>query len=132
MDPGHFRRREHTLAVASSRSAISPQSNSDGGAGILMFATIYTPNFYLQAALRNRTESRANPVDLVELQERKAITVKLNDAAAQAGVRKAMTPSQALARCLQVAIKTRSRPQEAVVQEILLHYAFRLSPFAYW
>jgi nucleotidyltransferase/DNA polymerase involved in DNA repair len=94
-----------------------------------MFATIYTPNFYLQAALRHRTESLSDPVALIETHERKAIIVQLNEAAEQAGVRKGMTPSQALARCLQVAIKTRSRAQEAVIQEILLHYAFTLSPF---
>src|SRR3981081_2483926 len=129
MDPGHFRGRERTLPAASSHSAISPQSNSDGGAGILMFATIYTPNFYLQAALHHRTESPSNPVALIETHERKAIVVQLNEAAEQAGVRIGMTPSQALARCLQVAIKTRSRLQEAVMQEILLHYAFTLSPF---
>jgi nucleotidyltransferase/DNA polymerase involved in DNA repair len=94
-----------------------------------MFATIYTPNFYLQAALRHRTESPMNPVALIETHERKAVIVQLNEAAEQAGVRKGMTPSQALARCLHVAIKTRSRAQEAVMQEILLHYAFTLSPF---
>src|SRR3979411_2350681 len=97
MDPGDFRRREHTLAAASSRSAISPQSNSDGGAGILMFATIYTPNFYLQAALRHRTESPMNPVALIETHERKAVIVQLNEAAEQAGVGKRRDATQSLA-----------------------------------
>jgi protein ImuB len=94
-----------------------------------MFATIYTPNFYLQAALRHRMEMRPDPVALIETQERKAVIVQLNKAAEQAGVRKGMTPSQALARCLQVAIKTRAPRQEEVLQQILLHYAFTLSPF---
>jgi hypothetical protein len=40
-----------------------------------------------------------------------------------------MTPSQALARCLQVVIKARARGQEQSIQEILLHCAFTLSPF---
>src|SRR5438045_9580168 len=40
-----------------------------------------------------------------------------------------MTPSQALARSLQVVIKVRARSQEKSIHETLLHYAFTLSPF---
>jgi hypothetical protein len=40
-----------------------------------------------------------------------------------------MTPSQALARSLQVVIKVRARTQEKSIQNMLLHYAFMLSPF---
>jgi hypothetical protein len=40
-----------------------------------------------------------------------------------------MTPSQALGRFLHVVIKVRIRQQEKSIQEILLHYAFTLSPF---
>ena len=40
-----------------------------------------------------------------------------------------MTPSQALARSLQIVIKVRARQQEKSIQKILLHYAFTLSPF---
>jgi hypothetical protein len=40
-----------------------------------------------------------------------------------------MTPSQALARSLQVVIKVRARIQEKSIQEILLHHTFSLSPF---
>jgi hypothetical protein len=40
-----------------------------------------------------------------------------------------MSPSQALARYLQVTIKARGRMQEKSIQEMLLHYAFTLSPF---
>jgi len=94
-----------------------------------MFATIYLPNFYLQAAMRHQRELRAKPVALIEEQERKPLIIQLNEAAEQAGICKGMTPSQALARCLQVAIKTRARSQEKSIQEILLHYAFTLSAF---
>ncbi len=94
-----------------------------------MFATIYAPNFYLQAALRHRDTAATQPAALIEEQEKKSVIMQLNEAAEQAGVRKGMTPSQALARCLQVAIKIRSRPQEAVMHEILLHFAFTLSPY---
>src|SRR6266581_2388569 len=89
-----------------------------------MFATIYLPNFYLQAATRHQPELRAKPVGLIEEQQRKPMIIQLNEPAQNAGIRKGMTPSQALARCLSVVIKAR-----ASTQEILLHYAFSFSPF---
>ena len=94
-----------------------------------MFATIYLPNFYLQAAMRHQPELRAQPVALLEEQEKKPVIIQLNEAAEQAGIRKGMTPSQALARYLQITIKARARTQEKSIQEMLLHYAFTLSPF---
>jgi nucleotidyltransferase/DNA polymerase involved in DNA repair len=95
----------------------------------LMFATIYLPNFYLQAAMRHQPKLRAQPVALLEEQEKKPLIIQLNEPAEQAGIRKGMTPSQALARYLQVTIKARARTQEKSIQEMLLHYAFTLSPF---
>ena len=94
-----------------------------------MFATIYLPNFYLQAAIRHQPELRAEPVALLEEQEKKPVIIQLNEAAEQVGIQKGMTPSQALARYLQVIIKARARMQEKSIQEMLLHYAFTLSPF---
>ena len=94
-----------------------------------MFATIYLPNFYLQAAMRHQPELRAQPVALLEEQEKKPVIIQLNEEAEQAGIRKGMTPSQALARYLQVTIKGRGRAQEKSIHEMLLHYAFTLSPF---
>jgi protein ImuB len=94
-----------------------------------MFATIYLPNFYLQAATRHQPELRTTPVALIEEQDRKPVIIQLNDASEKAGIRKGMTPSQALARSLRVVIKIRARAQEKSIQEILLHYAFTLTPF---
>jgi len=94
-----------------------------------MFATIYLPNFYLQAATRHQPELCAQPVALIEEQERKPLISQLNEAAERVGVRKGMTPSQALARSLRVVIKVRAHTQEKSMQEILLHHAFTLSPF---
>src|SRR5437867_9508676 len=94
-----------------------------------MFTTIYLPNFYLQAATRHQPELRAKPMALIEEQERKPVIIQLNDAAEKTGIQKGMTPSQALARCLQVVIKARAHLQEKSIQEILIHYAFALSPF---
>lgn len=95
----------------------------------MMFTTIYLPNFYLQAAVRHQPELREKQVALIEEHERKPIVVQLNGAAENAGIRKGMTPSQALARSLRVVIKIRARAQEKSIQEILLHHAFTLSPF---
>jgi protein ImuB len=94
-----------------------------------MFATIYLPNFYLQAATRHQPELCEKPVALIEEQERKPVIIQLNDAAETAGICKGMTPSQALARSLRVVIKVRAHAQERSIQEILIHYAFTLSPF---
>jgi impB/mucB/samB family protein len=94
-----------------------------------MFATLYLPNFYLQAAIRHHPKLRAQPVGLIDPTHKKVAIIELNDAAEDAGIAKGMTPSQALARCLQVAIRTRERAQENVISEILLQHAFMLSPF---
>jgi hypothetical protein len=94
-----------------------------------MFATIYLPNFYLQAAMRHQPGLYAKPVALIEEQEKKPVIIQLNPVAEKAGICKGMTPSQALARSLQIVIKVRARQQEKSIQEMLLHYAFTLSPF---
>jgi protein ImuB len=95
----------------------------------MMFATIYVPNFHLQAATRYQPELRGKPVALLEEHERKPVIIELNDAAEKTGIRKGMTPSQALARCLSVLIKARAHMQEESIEEILLQCAFTLSPF---
>ncbi len=94
-----------------------------------MFATIYLPNFYLQAAIRHHPKLRAQPVALIDPTQKKVAIIELNDTAERAGVSKGMTPSQALARCLQVVIRTRERGQEKLIDDIVLQHAFMLSPF---
>ena len=104
----------------------------------MMFATLYVPNFYLQAALRHRgpdilpesqSDKMPRPVALIDEQEKKPVIIQLNAQAEAAGVRQGMTPSQGLARCLSLFITTRSTLQETSVQEILLHQAFTLTPY---
>jgi nucleotidyltransferase/DNA polymerase involved in DNA repair len=94
-----------------------------------MFATIYLPDFYLQAVLRHQPELLAQPVALIDDQEKKAVIVQLNAAAEEAGVRMGMTPSQGLARTLALVIKVRSVAQEKLLQDILLHFAGTLAPY---
>jgi nucleotidyltransferase/DNA polymerase involved in DNA repair len=112
-----------------------------------MFATIYVPNFYLQAGLRHQLPYRGTavsavtptghtdkmsvpqPVALIDEKDKKPVIIELNPAAEAAGVSKGMTPSQGLARCLNLVIKTRSPSQEKSIEAIVLHYAFTLSPY---
>ena len=94
-----------------------------------MFATIYLPDFYLQAALRHQSELQGKPVALIDDHEKKAVIIQLNETAEQTGVRRGMTPSQGLARCLQLVVKTRKFSQEKLLQEILLHFAGTLAPY---
>jgi len=94
-----------------------------------MFATLYLPNFYLQAAMRHHPKLRSQPVALIDASESKVSIIQLNELAEKSGIVKGMTPSQALARCLQVMIRTRERAQEKRIDEILLQHAFMLSPF---
>jgi len=94
-----------------------------------MFATIYLPDFYLQAALRHQPELSGKPVALIDDQEKKAVIIQLNAAAEKTGVRIGMTPSQGLARCLELVIKVRSHFQEKLLQDILLHFAGSLAPY---
>ena len=94
-----------------------------------MFATIYLPNFYLQAALRHQPELAARPVGLIDEQDPKPVLLQLTQAAEEAGVRCGMTPSQGLARYLELVVKTRLRAQEKMLGELLLQFAFSLAPY---
>ena len=94
-----------------------------------MFATIYLPDFYLQAALRHQPELAGKPVGLLDDQEKKAVLTQLNPIAEELGVRRGMSPSQGLARSLALVIKVRNRAQEKLLQDILLHFAGTLSPY---
>lgn len=94
-----------------------------------MFATLYLPDFYLQAALRHQPELSRQPVALIDDQEKKAVIIQLNTAAEELGVQPGMTPSQGLARSLALVIKVRSVAQEKILQNVLLHFAGTLAPF---
>ena len=92
-----------------------------------MFATIYVPNFLLQAAMRHQQIS-STPTALIDEQEKKPTIIQLNHAAELAGIRHGMTPSQGLARCLNLVIKPRSSIQEESLTNLLLQYCFSLTP----
>ncbi|HMJ06144.1 MAG TPA: hypothetical protein VK474_07790 [Chthoniobacterales bacterium] len=94
-----------------------------------MFATICVPNFYLQAALRHESELAGKPVALIDDQVPKAVIMQLNQIAESVGVRSGMTPSQGLARSLELIVKTRVRAQERLLTQLLLHFSYTLAPY---
>ncbi|MEP6821178.1 MAG: hypothetical protein ABI946_02390 [Chthoniobacterales bacterium] len=94
-----------------------------------MFATIYLPNFYLQAALRHQPELASRPVALIDDQVAKAVIIQLNRHAEEAGVRAGMTPSQGLARSLELIVKSRARAQERSLDDLLLQFSYTLAPY---
>src|SRR5436305_14600265 len=93
-----------------------------------MFATLYLPNFELQAALRHDREVRGRPVALLDDIEAKATIIQSNPLAEQMGVTCGMTASQGLARCPELKIKMRDRAQERLLADLLLQLAFTLAP----
>ncbi len=94
-----------------------------------MFATLYLPNFYLQAAVRHQPELREQAAGVIDDRETKPVIIQLNQAAEGAGVCPGMTSSQGLARHLPLVIKTRLHRQEELLADLLLQFAFTLAPY---
>jgi protein ImuB len=94
-----------------------------------MFATVFIPDFSLQAVLRHELELlRSRPVALVDPALPKPIIVQLSSAARAFGVIEGLTASQAMARCEELTIKTRSLAQEQAATDALLQTAYAFSP----
>src|SRR5574341_977237 len=93
-----------------------------------MYAVIYIPDFALQAAVRHEPELYDRPIGLVGEAQPKATLLQMTAAARSAGVQLGMTPTQAMARCRHILIKTRSIAQEKAAHDTLLQCAFCFSP----
>jgi protein ImuB len=91
-----------------------------------MFAAIYIPDFFLQAALRHEPELFSRPVALLD-EDLKTI-VEFTAVAGAAGICKGLNSTQALARCPNVLIKSRSAAQEEAATNLLLECAYAFSP----
>src|SRR5262245_49446458 len=94
-----------------------------------MFAVVLLPDFRLQAVLRQEPELFAAAVALADAEPIKPALVHLTPAARACGVSEGMTPSQAMARCGRLIIKTRSPLQEQTAAEVLLQTAYAFSPW---
>ena len=94
-----------------------------------IFAVIYIPDFYLQAALRIDAQGlQSRPLALIDATTVNPTILQLTPAAREVGVCPGMTVTQAMARCPQIAIKARSAPQEHAANAALLDCAWAFSP----
>jgi protein ImuB len=93
-----------------------------------MYATLFIPQFSLQAALRFRAELRGKPSAVVDKENAEGLIVEATEAAQNAGVSSEMTPVQALARCPALILLPRALEQEGNLQAALLEIAGSLSP----
>jgi protein ImuB len=93
-----------------------------------MFAVIHVPDFSLQSVLRYEPELRSRAVALIDPEQPKPNVVQINSLAQQCGVVEGSTASQAMARCSELIIKTRSRTCEQAATEVLLQTAYAFSP----
>jgi protein ImuB len=93
----------------------------------MAFASIYVPNFLVQAVMRGERSLRAKAIALVDGTPPVWNVVAMNEAARQAGIELGMAKSQA-AQFLGVEIRRRSRPQEAAAHGALLDLGWSISP----
>jgi protein ImuB len=93
-----------------------------------VLAVIYIPDFFLQAALRSEPELANRPAALVDGRAAKPVVVQATKSACQRGVAAGLTPSQAVARCPELLIKSRNAAQELSAGEVLWQSAYAFSP----
>lgn len=95
-----------------------------------MFAVIYIPDFFLQAALRPQPRLlSARPIALLDAHDSTPRIIQFTESAQAAGVCAGMTVVQALARCPKIIIKSRSPAQERAANQALLDCASAFSPY---
>lgn len=94
-----------------------------------MFCALLSPDYRLTAALRYREELWSHPVAIVDSEGSETAVVELTPAAASAGVELGMSPPQALARCLELQILSRSLVAERSLAETLLGVACGASAY---
>ena len=93
-----------------------------------MFAVIHIPVFSLQSVLRHEPDLIPKPVVLTDPALTKPCVTQLTPAARASGICAGMTPSQAMARCGNLVVKTRSLSQEHAAMETLMQTAYAFSP----
>jgi protein ImuB len=94
-----------------------------------MFAAIYIHDFSLQSALRHEPELIPKTVVLMDPALTKPCVIQLTPTARASGICEGMSPSQAMARCGNLLVKTRSLPQEQAAMEVLMQTAYAFSPY---
>ena len=93
----------------------------------MAFASIYVPNFLVQAVMRGERSPRDTAIALIDGTPPVWNVVAMNEAARQTGIEVGMAKSQA-AQFLGVEIRRRSRAQEAAAHGALLDLGWSISP----
>lgn len=93
----------------------------------MAFASIYVPNFMVQAVVRAEPELRRAAIALIDGMPPMWNVVAASETAVQAGIELGMTKSQVTQFCA-VEIRRRSRAQEAAAHAALLDLAWSVSP----
>ena len=93
----------------------------------MAFASIYVPDFSIQAVVRTEPSLRRQPIALVEGAPPLEKVEAVNQAAAQVGLTLGMTKSQAR-QFLSIVIRSRSRAQEQAAHAALLDLGWSVSP----
>lgn len=95
----------------------------------MSFAAFFLPDFALQAVLRHTPEWRHEPVALIPENKPRPCIIQATAAAHESGVAIGMTPSQGLARCRGLKIRTASQAAESSATAALFDYAWSISRF---
>jgi protein ImuB len=94
-----------------------------------MFAVVLIPDFSLQAVLRHKPGLISQAVALTDPELPKLGIIQCTVAARNAGVEEGISASQAIGRCGDLVIKSRSSAQEQSATAVLIQTAYCFSPF---
>ena len=93
----------------------------------MAFASIYVPQFMVQAVMRHEPRLRAGPLALVDGTPPLVRVIAANDLAWRAGIQLGMAKSQ-VEQFFRVEIRHRSRTQEEAAHTVLLDLGWSISP----
>jgi protein ImuB len=93
----------------------------------MAFASVFVPNFPLQAVVRNEPALRERAIALIEGNPPLCSVIAANEKAAQVGITIGMTKTDA-EQFSGVEIRSRSLPQEAIAHAALLDIGWSVSP----
>lgn len=94
----------------------------------MSYAVLQVSDFALQAVRRTDSTLAGKPAALLSDATKKAVVVEACPLARGTGVEIGFTPSQAMARCADLELRTRSPSAEQEAQAVLLAVAWSLSP----
>jgi len=93
----------------------------------MRFASIFVPNFMLQAVVRTEPALRERAIALIDGNPPLCSVIAINEKAAQTGIELGMTKMNA-AQFAGLEMRSRSRPQEKIAHAVLLDIGWSVSP----